>query len=139
MVKGLTIKERKFSKEAVKTGNLTKAAMKAYTYKTYKSANVHACQIAQRPRVKSYIQKLLNQEDLTETKAVKELKKVVNLSDLQYYATKLKGIITTLQLHDSFPAQKTETLAKTESLTITLDNPDIDSKTKAKISHKMKS
>lgn len=52
----LTLKQAKFVKEYVKTGNGVRAAQKAYAAKNYNVANVIAVENLQKPTIKNHIQ-----------------------------------------------------------------------------------
>lgn len=70
----LTIKERKFVKELVRTGNATAAVMKAYDPKKKQTAHQMAHQLKNKPKIKAAILTALDKNDLTPDSVIESLK-----------------------------------------------------------------
>lgn len=77
-VKELTIKERKFVTEYLKSGNATDAVLRSYNVKSKKNASKFAHEIKVKPHIKSAIDKALRHADLTPTTIANTLKKAIN-------------------------------------------------------------
>lgn len=77
----LTLKEKIFVTEFLKTGNATHAARVAYPTATKMSQNQFAYTVKQRPRVKNKIEEALRKMELTEDFAVTALKSVISAGE----------------------------------------------------------
>ena len=70
----LTMKQRDFAREAVKTKNSTEAAMLAYPCKNRITAANIASRLHRNPKVKAEIERLLVEQGLTENMVVQKLR-----------------------------------------------------------------
>ena len=83
-MKKLTIKQKKFADEYIKTGNATESYKKAgYKYSSDNMASVEAHKLLRNPKVKAYIDKKLSE---LEAETIAESKEV-----LQYLTSVLRG------------------------------------------------
>ena len=125
-----TLKQKKFIKEYLKTGNGSKSALKVYSTDNYESASVIAHKTLQSDTVKTYMQKIMEKQGLSDKKLTKSLDKVIEagVSDKALDSVKpkdsLKGIEMAFKLKDRFPAERKR--IESASINVNLDGKSKD-------------
>lgn len=129
--KKLTLKQREFAKESVKTKNSTEAAMLSYACKNRMSAANIANKLHKNPKVKAEIERLLVEEDLTENVVVKRLREGLDAkatashegevyqSDIPDLTTRLNYAKEAAKIMDLYPPTRTE--SRTVNIDLELD------------------
>ncbi len=109
MTKKLTLKQKTFAHEYLRTGNATEAAGRIYNVKDRTVAASVGCENLRKPYIAEYIEQLLaNRDGLTVNDAFNALSEVVNAPTppLASYSEKLAGTKLLLQLHKALPASQ---------------------------------
>lgn len=113
-IKKMTVKQKKFLKEYVKTGNATEAAMRSYEAKDRLSArNIGSENLAKLGRS---IAELLNEHGLTDDRIAEEITKGAieasnKTGDPDYYV-RHRYLDTAAKLKDLYPSNKLEVSGK---------------------------
>lgn len=105
----LTIKQRQFAKEYVRSGNATEAVLKVYDTKKRYNARQIAKQIVKKEIVKKEITRLLDDSGLGLENNADKLKQAIDLGLSSRKATvdtALRGIVEVFKLHNAYPASR---------------------------------
>ena len=108
---GLTIKEAKFVRDAVETGDLTQAVMNNYNVKGKKSAYSMSKQLRRKPRIRAAVNEALEKKGLTPDAIADQLKTAIT-SGIGQKATNsdaLRGIELYAKFTGAFDEQKMDT------------------------------
>jgi phage terminase small subunit len=120
----LTIKRRKWANEYIKSGNAKASAMKVYDTKDPATGASIGYDNVHNPTVHAYIQKVLNDEGLTDSKVARRLNKMLEASTSKEALSQAKvadGIrISELifRLKDRFPAERKQIDKRTLTMSL---------------------
>ena len=118
----LTLKQRKFVKEYIRTGNGSQAVKLAgYNVKSDLSANATASDNLSKPIIQRSIAKVLDQAGLTDDRLADDLDYIIDRakdSDKITVADALRGLDMSFKLKDKYPAERKQ--IETKNLTMTL-------------------
>ena len=123
----LSLKERRFVKNYIQTGNLTEATIRSYDTKNRKNANAMGPMIIRRPAVKAYLQELLDEQGLSDEKIAGKLKKIIDAGTRRVplkettAQTALDALKFTAKLKDIIPSQKIEQKVDQKTATLNLN------------------
>lgn len=111
----LTIKEKAFCREYVKTGNATQAIYKAgYNYKTDNAASTTATRLLQKAKIQKEIQRLLKPK---EDKAIADAQEV-----MEYFSKVMRGEIKDQFGLEAPLSERTKAAQEIAKRTVDIDN-----------------
>jgi len=94
----LTIRQRKFIREYLRTGNATQAALAAYNVSKRNAANLGYLLLHKNEKIKNALEKALEEEELNESYAVKKLKKVIDYGETSLEDIKPSDLLRALEM-----------------------------------------
>ncbi len=121
-----SLKNKRFVKKFLETGNQTEAYVQVYGTKDRKMAGAMATHMMKRPVVQNYLQELLDEHGLSDDKIAHRLSKIVNAGTRRAALrdttpqTALEAIKFAAKLKDIVPAQRVE--QKTATLNLDLNS-----------------
>jgi len=120
-----TLKQKKFIKKYLETGNQTEAVVSAYDVKSRTNAGAMGSQIMSRPHIQRYLNDLLDEQGLSDDRIAHKLRKIVDAGTRRTALkdttpqTALEAIKFTAKLKDLMPSKKIEQQTAVLNLNLT--------------------
>jgi hypothetical protein len=125
----IKLKERRFVKKYLETGNLGKAAEGVFNINP-KYQSSYGSTVIRRPRVKAYLEELLDEYGLSDEKIARKIKKIVDAGTRRKplretsAQTALEALKFTAKLKDIVPSTKVEQKTATLNLDLSAKNDE---------------
>lgn len=119
-----SLKEKRFVAEYLKTGSKTKAGLKAYDTDKPKNASVIGHYVLKRPHVINYMERLLEEEGVSDSKIAKKLNDIIDAGTTQSMlksatpTNALEALKFSAKLKDRLPAERKEINQQTAQLNL---------------------
>lgn len=119
-MKKLTLKQKKFAEEVIKTRNATEAAFRSYNVSKRGSAEVIGSNNMKKPRILNEIDRLMEEQKITDEFMMKQLKEGMKADVVSSYKgeaeqteipdhnVRFKYLEAGMKLKDWFPSEKIE-------------------------------